>query len=212
MKKLPVLSKILPETEITNIACSGGLDSMFAFHFLRTTRSVVLVYFDHGTEHSKDALQFVSEQARKYDTFLRVGRISNPDLPKGQSQEEHWRKERYAYLDTLGPAAVVVTGHHLNDAVETWVWSSCHGTPKIPLLVRGNVYRPFLACKKAAMKEWMVKRGYEWIEDPSNQDTDYTRNHIRKNVLPQLEKVNPGLDTVIQKKVCNAALLQYMKS
>lgn len=210
MKQLPVYAKILPRLDNQRvwIACSGGLDSVFAATYLNHTRSIGLAYFNHGTEHAHEAEQFVRTLAANNRWPCTFGTISLA-RPRGLSAEEHWRNERYRFLNELGPA--VVTGHHLGDAVETWVWSSCHGKPTLPHLHINNVYRPFLACKKSAMQAYLERRNVQWIEDPSNLDPAYTRNHIRLNVLPTLYKVNPGLDTVIQKKIEAAVTLEMIK-
>jgi len=211
MKDLPVLTKILPQSDSIWVACSGGIDSMFAAMYLGRTRDIGLVYFNHGTPYANEAEQFVKTYAILNKLPFVRGVISKTVVPKGRSAEDFWREERYAFInDVVG--GTVVTGHHLNDAVETWVWSSCHGKPTLPHLRINNVYRPFLACKKAAMKAALEKNGVKWLEDPSNSDTNYTRNHIRANVIPQLYKVNPGLDTVIQKKIKESITLELLKS
>lgn len=197
MKKLPFITGLLPKAECIWVACSGGIDSLFAADFLRRTRRIGLAYFNHGTDYAESAEMLVAGYAAKWNLpYARATINSTPE--KNQSMEEFWRNERYEFLDSLG---VVVTGHHLDDAVETWVWSSCHGQPKLPLLQRGNVYRPFLACRKTAMKEWLVKEHVTWIEDPSNEDTSYTRNRIRKEVMPHILTINPGIHTTIQNKI-----------
>jgi tRNA(Ile)-lysidine synthase len=199
MKSLPVITSILPPNVDTLwIACSGGIDSLFAAQYFNRTRDIGLAYFNHGTSYADQAEQHVAHQAMKWNVPFARDRVKG-EPPKGASKEAWWREQRYAFLSTLGPA--VVTGHHLDDAVETWVWGSCHGQPTLPSLNVNNIYRPFLMCKKLAMEQTLAKLGISWIEDPSNQDVDYIRNHIRKNVVPELYKVNPGLDTVIQRKI-----------
>lgn len=199
MKSLPVITSILPrDVDTLWIACSGGIDSVFAAQYFNRTRDIGLAYFNHGTDYATQAEEHVMHLA----SMWRVPYIRDSvkgECPKGTSKEAWWRDQRYQFLSTLGPA--VVTGHHLDDAVETWVWGSCHGQPTLPGLVLDNVYRPFLMCKKAAMSETLTKQGLSWIEDPSNANTNYTRNHIRHRVVPELYKVNPGFDTVIQRKI-----------
>lgn len=199
MKALPVVTKILPrDVDTLWIACSGGIDSVFAAQYFNRTRDIGLAYFNHGTDYASQAEQHVMQLATMWRVPFIRDAVREP-VPKGVSKEAWWREQRYAFLNTLGPA--VVTGHHLDDAIETWVWGSCHGQPTLPSLSIGNIYRPFLMCKKSAMEATLARTGLTWIEDPSNQDTDYTRNHIRKAVVPELYKVNPGLDTVIQRKI-----------
>jgi tRNA(Ile)-lysidine synthase len=93
-----------------------------------------------------------------------------------------------------------VTGHHLGDAIETWIFTSLHGESKLIPYSRGNVIRPFLITPKEEIRDWASRRGLSWIEDESNSDPKYMRNLIRMAIVPEALKVNPGLGKVIRKK------------
>lgn len=183
------------------LAYSGGMDSSVILHFLlKSKRNVTLAYFDHGTEHGKEALEFTKGNAKRLGVNLVVGKILTP-LPHGCSKEAYWRNERYAFLHSLeGP---VITCHHLNDVAETWVFSSLHGNPKIIPYQNRNVIRPFLPTSRHELEEWSRRfpHSIKWIEDPSNTDTAFARNQIRHNILPECLKVNPGILKVMRKKV-----------
>jgi tRNA(Ile)-lysidine synthase len=127
--------------------------------------------------------------------------ILNREKPKDKSYEEFWREERYQYLSTLGP---VLTAHHLDDAVETYLWSAMHGKPKVPKLIRGNVIRPFLTTPKSEFISWCKRKELTWCEDLSNEDERYTRNYIRKNLVPHAFHVNPGLRKTVKKIIENS--------
>ena len=124
--------------------------------------------------------------------------ITNPDVPKGISQEEHWRDQRYTFLRTLGP---VITAHHLDDCVETYIHSALNGTPKVIPMIRNNVLRPFLTTRKSELISWCQRHDVPWIEDTSNQDSKYMRNYIRNELMPHALRVNPGLHTLVKKVV-----------
>ena len=183
------------------IACSGGIDSMVFTHFLQKgNRKIDLAYFNHDTAHSKEAEKFVKEYAAKNKLILTVGRVKGA---KGKrSLEEFWRDERYRFLESL-KSKYIVTCHHLDDVVETWLFSSFHGNPKIIPFKRGsNIYRPFLMTAKKSILNYADRKGINWIEDPSNRMTkSLMRNHIRHNVMPEVLKVNPGIRTTIRKKL-----------
>jgi len=183
------------------IACSGGIDSMVMTDFLiNGKRKVDLAYFNHDTSHSKEAEKFVREYAAKNNLILTVGRVKGS---KGRrSMEEFWRDERYRFLESLN-SKFIITCHHLDDVVETWLFSSFHGNPKMIPHKRGvNIYRPFLMTDKKSVVDYANRKEVEWIEDPSNRMTkSLMRNHIRHNVMPQVLKVNPGIRTTIRKKL-----------
>jgi len=180
------------------VACSGGVDSVAALDFLSNNHDVTILFFDHGTDTSREALNHVSVLAKKYDTgFLygNVGRAKHDD----ESKEEYWRNERYKFFHSIN--GTVVTAHHLDDCVETWVWSSMHGTGKIIPYANKNVIRPFRLTRKRDFELWANLKGVEHKEDDTNTDTCYTRNYIRHEMMPHVLKVNPGIHKTIAKKV-----------
>jgi tRNA(Ile)-lysidine synthase len=180
------------------VAFSGGVDSVVISDFLMNgKRDVSLAFFHHGTINSQRAEEFVQRFAEERKVPLRIGRI-NSQKSRDLSPEEFWRNERYTFLDSLG--GPVVTGHHLGDAIETWIFTSLHGESKLIPYSRGAVIRPFLVTPKEEIREWAARRGLSWIEDESNNDPKYMRNLIRMAIVPEALKVNPGLGKVIRKK------------
>ena len=181
------------------VAFSGGVDSVSVTDFLLGgRRDVELAFFHHGTQASTEAERFVMEFAEKRGLRVTVGRISGP-RPRGLSQEEHWRDERYSFLASFRESPVI-TCHHLDDAVETWIFTSLHGQSRLIPYTRGNVIRPFLLTEKEDLVAWATRRKLTWSEDPSNGDTRYMRNLIRSDIVPVALRVNPGLKKVIKKK------------
>lgn len=180
------------------VAFSGGVDSVAITDFLlRGKRNVQLAFFDHGTETSRVAKNFARGFAEKRKIPFVWTSIS-VDRAKNLSLEEYWRIERYKFL-TLFPGSVI-TCHHLNDAVETWIFSALHGRPTLIPYARDNVIRPFLITPKSELVSWAERHGLSWHEDTSNRDVQFARNRIRHNIVPEALKINPGLATVIRKK------------
>jgi tRNA(Ile)-lysidine synthase len=180
------------------VAFSGGIDSVVVTDFLiNGRRDVTLAFFHHGTKTSDEAETYARKFSEDRSLPLVVGRLSQ-QRPTGLSQEEHWRNERYTFLETTGN--VVVTAHHLDDAVETWLFTSIHGESKLIPYRRGRVIRPFLVTPKSELRAWAERRNLTWVEDASNFDTKYMRNLIRHDIVPHAIRVNPGLRTVVKKK------------
>ena len=180
------------------VAFSGGVDSVAIADFLlRGRKQVSLAFFDHGTYHSQQSIPFIEEYAKRYSLPLTIGRIFRAK-DSNESMEEYWRNERYRFLHSIsGP---VITAHHLDDAIETWIFTSLHGTPRVIPYSNGNVIRPFLVTPKRQLKDWCVRRNVSWVEDESNQNEKYMRNLIRHRMVPEALKVNPGLHKTIAKK------------
>lgn len=184
------------------LACSGGVDSMAALDFLLRNHRVTVAYFNHKTEHGAAASTWLREQCRtKYPNVKYRESTIQGTCPKGLSKEEWWRKERYEWLTTTFYGEQIITAHHLDDAVETWIWSSLHGTPKLLPYAYDNVIRPFRLNRKRDLELWAKINNVDYIDDPSNTDTSYTRNYIRHEMMPHVLKVNPGIHKLVRKKL-----------
>jgi tRNA(Ile)-lysidine synthase len=183
------------------IACSGGVDSMAITDFLKRSHNVTLLYFHHGTIHGEESLKFLRDYSRDHGLRLIYKIIDNPTPPKGMSIEDYWRQCRYAFFSEYTDAPII-TCHHLDDCVETWIWSSMHGMGKLIPYRNNNVIRPFRTTRKSEFVKWCERNNVSWVQDPSNNDTKYIRNHIR-SMMPQLLVINPGIHTVVKKKIIN---------
>ncbi len=201
------------------LAISGGVDSMVAYDFLSRNHEVVPVFFNHGTETSKKAEQFLLNSRLNNKFQLIVGQINNPNKPKDKSWEEYWREERYRFfreiimnnsisgLDDGGKRQFpdwypyFLTAHHLDDCVETYLFSAMHGNPKLIQYKNGLYYRPFLLNKKSELVSWAERHNVPYIQDETNSDLSHPRNRIRHNILPEILKVNPGIYKTVYKMI-----------
>jgi len=181
------------------IAVSGGPDSMSILDFIRKgKRDITALYFHHGTKHGQEAYDFVDLYCRSNRISLITGKISNKESGS-KSKEEHWRDERHDFFKTFdGP---VITGHHLDDAVEWWIFSSLHGKGKLIPHRRDNVVRPFLLTPRADLLAWNRNNDLPYIIDPGNKDESFMRSIIRHKIVPEALKINPGLRKVLFKKL-----------
>jgi tRNA(Ile)-lysidine synthase len=181
------------------LACSGGVDSMAALDFLRRKHDIKVLHFNHGTAHGDLAERFVRDYCRANNISYIIDRVKQT-CPPGPSREAWWREKRYEFLHRYD-VAPVITCHHLDDCVETWLMSSMHGTGKwIPYRNR-NVIRPFRLNRKRDFEMWCALQNVPWIEDDSNEDIHYARNFIRHEMMPSVLKVNPGIHKTIRKKI-----------
>ncbi len=185
------------------LACSGGVDSMAVLDFLYKNHEVAVAYFNHGTEHGiKVGEQLYKVVKEKYpNSYWCPGFINSTDVPKGVSQEEHWRNERYEWFTQLFSKSTVITCHHLDDCVETYLWSCMHGEGKVIPYRNQNVIRPFRLNRKSEFENWCLRHDVPYFDDDSNTDTKYTRNYIRHEMMPHVLRVNPGIHKVVAKKI-----------
>ena len=181
-----------------HLAVSGGVDSIAALHFLSRNHDVTAVHVNHNEGNSDESESLVTSTCAKLGCELISKRISRTK-PKELSLEEFWRIERYSLFHELEGS--VITAHTLEDCVETWVWSSLHGSGKIIPYENLNVIRPFRLTSKADFIRWATKHRLSWVEDSSNTDLSLARNYIRQVMMPQITHINPGIATTIKKKV-----------
>jgi tRNA(Ile)-lysidine synthase len=174
-------------------------DSMAALDFLNRNHRVNVLHFDHGTEHGRKARDFMERYCTEKQIPLTIGEAKGT-VPPGPSREEWWREQRYAFFEKFFTVPVI-TCHHLDDCVETWVWSSMHGTGKWVPYRRKHVIRPFRLTRKRDFELWCNLNNVPWIEDDSNENIHYTRNYIRHEMMPHVLRVNPGIHKTINKKV-----------
>lgn len=181
------------------VACSGGVDSIALAIALAQTEKVTLAFFHHGNALADAEEAAVEAAARDYGLPLVKGK-SSLTMPKGVSKEEFWRDSRYEWFRSLD--GTVATGHTLDDAVEWYLFTCLRGSGHFMPYRHANVVRPFLLSRKRALIEFCVAHGIQWFEDPTNADPAFAkRNLIRHELLPQAERVNPGLFTTVKNRI-----------
>ena len=181
------------------VATSGGADSMAALDFLRRTRKVIALHYNHGTPSANKAEDLVKQYCIAHEIPLYIG-VNNQQPPSGVSMEAWWREKRYDFFERTTDLPVV-TAHHLDDAVENWIFTSMHGHPFLIPNARDRYIRPFLLTRKADFVDWCDRKYVPFVEDPSNNDTKYRRNYIRHTLMPHALEINPGIHKTIKKKI-----------
>ena len=200
--------KILKNLKIPSrvaIAVSGGVDSMAVLDFLRRSRDVTVLHYNHGTGQYADLAQnLVASYCFREGITLIVGR-NREKMPKGVSAEAWWRDKRYEWFDSLDEARdlPIVTAHHLDDVVENWIFTSLNGNPFLIPSRRDRFIRPFLSTEKKAFISWCNRKDVPFLLDPSNLENKHRRNYIRNVMMPHVEEINPGIRKTIMKKVIN---------
>jgi tRNA(Ile)-lysidine synthetase-like protein len=192
---IKVLGKI-PKGEF-GLACSGGVDSMAIANFLLNGGyDPHILYFNHNTEHGNHAEEFVTSYCRRHNLKLTIGRTG---LSPKSNKEKIWSDLRYEFFSQFD--FPIITCHHLDDCVETYLFSCLRGFQSVIPYSKGNVIRPFLLNEKSVFYKWCQDKNVPFVEDESNLNVDYSRNRIRHNIVPEALLVNPGLKTVVKKMI-----------
>jgi tRNA(Ile)-lysidine synthetase-like protein len=173
------------------IAVSGGVDSVVLLHILASRPDVRLTvaHFDHGIrEDSAEDRKLVQMLAKKYGLpFV----FKNGDLGS-RTSEARAREARYAFLHEVRQASrarAIMTAHHQDDVLETIIMNLLRGTGRRGLQsLRSTdmLVRPLLHVPKAEIQRFAAANGLVWREDSTNADETYTRNYIRRRIVPRL--------------------------
>ncbi len=175
------------------VAVSGGVDSAVLLDLLAENPKLELIvaHFDHGIRSdSTEDRQFVATLSQKYGLKFEFGE----GKLGSQASEEEARRARYKYLQQIRKkygATGVMTAHHQDDAVETLALNTLRGTRRkgmSSLKSTDRIYRPLLGYTKSEIINEARRRGLQWREDSTNVDEKYTRNWIRRKVLPKLSR------------------------
>ena len=183
------------------LACSGGVDSMACLNFLNRNHNVTVLHYNHGTSHADKAQRFVENYCQKNNINYLLGGVKGT-IPPGRSKEDFWREQRYKFFDNFTDKPLI-TCHHLDDCVETWIFSSLHGTGKWIPYRRNHIIRPFRLTRKRDFELWLNLNNIDYISDDSNNELCYNRNYIRHQMMPHVLHVNPGIYKTLYKKVVN---------
>ena len=201
------------------IAFSGGPDSsalLLACVALRDRSGmrIAAAHFNHrlrGAESDRDA-DHAGAVCRRYgvECVLGSGDTLARSRQTGRSLEAAARELRYAFLaDTASAtgAQAVATGHTMDDQAETVLLNITRGAglrglsamrTAVDLPIAGKtgslrVVRPMLGLRKRDTAEFCQQSGLTPVLDRSNEDTRFPRNRVRRDVIPDLEAINPNV-------------------
>lgn len=205
-------TKIIKNNDTLVVALSGGEDSMClfdAFYKLQSESNYKLMalHVNHGIrgkEAERDEL-FVRKYCESFDIELIVERVDAVSLSKKKNLalEEAARNLRYdafekvwkkLSIENSGNDVYILVAHHEKDQVETILHNIVRGTGIKGLTgmkkKSGYIIRPLLDFKKEDIENYIKYYDIPYVKDSTNDDINYTRNYIRKEIIDKLEKIN----------------------
>ena len=217
-KRLKQNKSLLPSNSTLLLAISGGQDSMALLQLINDLKRLYKWQIEiwHGDHQWHSKSENIKEELKLWCLNRQISFHSNQANKKEVATEEKARDWRYKNLimkakslssnNIYFPCQRILTGHTATDRAETIIMNLARGTDMIglstmkeqrnletnlelarPLLIF-NRYETLEICKEFNLPIWI---------DPSNESMNFTRNKIRKEVLPVLNSIYKGADSRI---------------
>jgi len=199
------------------LGLSGGPDSLCLLHILKSLEeeldfSLCAMHLNHKirSEAGSDA-EWLKDHCSQLDVPLKVFECDVTALSKelGTSVEEAGRKERQRLLLSI-PAERYALAHNKDDQAETVMMrilrgTGVHGLSAMEYVRDDSVIRPLLNASRSEIEAYCKEEGLDPLRDSTNKQAIYTRNKIRLELLPSIEKdFNPNIKECLVRLADNA--------
>ena len=212
---------LLPSGSKLILCVSGGSDSIALLHLCHQLNRLFrwqlhILHFHHGLrEESDEEARFVRNlcQRLNLEFHLRTTRDFQSETSGLQEKARNWRRAEALKLREEIRADSILTAHHAEDQLETWLLKWLRGAHLSGLqgMSRSDppFIRPLLDFRKNMLSDFLKENGFEWREDASNQDSKYMRNRVRNELLPLLRTLSrEGIESRIRDLDSQSRLLQ----
>jgi tRNA(Ile)-lysidine synthase len=202
------------------VALSGGVDSVVLLHLLHQLQkthhfTLKASHVHHGLSKNADKwVKFCEKLCSKLSVPLDMQYIKLPQK-KPLGIEGEARRLRYEKL-LQTKTDLVVLAHHEDDQAETFLLQLIRGAGVKGLSSMAHfddsrrLWRPLLNTSRIEIESYARKHQLKWIEDESNQNTDFDRNFIRLKVLPILKNRFSYIIKVISRSGAHLAEAQNL--
>lgn len=209
-------SEQLKQANRVFVGYSGGLDSTVLLHSavqLLGRDKICVLHANHQLQPESIEWQVhCRHQAEKLGVEYRDVQllVSN----QGQGVENEARDQRYQFFrEHLKAEDILLLGHHADDQAETLLYRLFRGAgvrglsaiPEQRSEGQAILLRPLLNTSRQDLRISAIDAELEWVEDPSNEDTNYDRNYIRAEVLPSIVERWPAAKTTLVRASANLA-------
>ena len=212
---------LLPSGSNLILCVSGGSDSIALLHLCHQLSRLFrwqlhILHFHHGLrEESDEEARFVRDLSQRLNLefHLRTTRDFQSETSGLQEKARNWRRAEALKLREEIRADSILTAHHAEDQLETWLLKWLRGAHLSGLqgMSRSDppFIRPLLDFRKEVLSVFLKENGFEWREDASNQDSKYMRNRVRNELLPLLRTLSrEGIESRIRDLDNQSRLLQ----
>ena len=142
------------------------------------------------------------------ECFVKRADINNISKQKKVSTELAGREERYNFFEYVAKkvgATKIATAHTANDNAETVLMnlmrgSSTSGLKGIEAIRDERYIRPIIECTRTEIENYCEEKKLNPKYDKSNEENVYTRNKIRNQLIPYIQKeFNPNIIETINR-------------
>jgi len=211
-----------PDLTALTVAYSGGLDSHVLLHLVASAASfrpdikMRALHIDHQLQDGSGAwADHAREVAAELGIELSVIAV-NVDHRHPDGLEAAARLARYAkFSEHLMPGEHILLAQHADDQAETFLLQALRGSgpdglasiPKKRVFAAGFMARPLLTCTREQLQNYSDAHKLTPIHDPSNRDTRFDRNYLRREILPRLKSRWPAATRTLARSAnrCSAA-------
>jgi len=193
------------------IGVSGGPESMALLNVLyqlkenkKLEAKIAVAHINHGIrEEAEEETKYVQTFCEKIKVpcFIKYANIAKMSQEQKLGTEEMGRKVRYDFFEEVAKqtgANKIATAHNSNDNAETVLMnllrgSGISGLKGIEIKVKQYI-RPILECDRIEIETYCTEKELSPRIDKTNLENDYTRNKIRNQLIPYLQKeFNPNI-------------------
>lgn len=196
--------RLIEENDIIVVGFSGGPDSVFLAEMMLKLQKIInfkfyLVHINHmlrGNDANLDEF-FSCEYAKKNRLEIFHKKIDINKIAKENKKtfEEVGREERYKFFKEISnkvSANKIATAHNKDDQIETFLFKLIRGTSLQGLeginSNKFNIIRPISEIYKDDILNYLNKNKIQYRIDKTNFENEYTRNSIRLDLIPFIEK------------------------
>ena len=204
------------------LAVSGGIDSMVLMRLcieMKMDISVAHCNFSLRGDESDADEYFVKSQTDKLQIPIFIKKFDTKKIAEKEksSIQVVARNLRYEWFNTLlinNDYDYILTAHHLDDSLETFLinftrGSGLNGLTGIPQQ-NVSIVRPLLPFSRTEIEIFANENKVEWREDSSNASGKYLRNKLRHDVIPMLKELNPSLLHSFENTISNLQQAQSL--
>jgi tRNA(Ile)-lysidine synthetase-like protein len=203
---IKIIKQILPKEAHYHMAVSMGIDSVAALFWLRSKGyQVTPMHFNHNLRAQNGTMQ---------DKFLelcsKLGLEGKTEIGVGLKTEAECRNARLNFYSKVAKNGTIITAHHLNDWVESYLLNCLRGHPHhrpfelVSQFPDFKVAHPFLLTKKQDFRQFLERNGWmeHVVQDESNSVIKGSRrNWVRNSIIPQMTSQKLSLEKFAKRKI-----------